>query len=405
MKKNRKLLIIVLVNIILFSIPIFNDKVNAKDNITYTENTEEDTEKLKEAYEESEQDLEGLYKYINKSKNDTEIMKDLNPEEYVKSYIVNGKGNISMKTLEKTLIRLIFKEVSSVLKIAMSIIVIAILSSLLKNMQDAFSNQGISEVAFYACYSILIVLLSKSFLVAIDVAKDVIYSITDFMAVVLPVLVTMIGLSGGVVESTMMDPIVMEAALIIPRIYTTFIIPLILIGFALQFANNLSKEHKITNLCNMVKKITLWSQGFIITVFIAILSIRGITASTLDAVAMKTTKFAIDNFVPIVGKSFSDAISSVAGYSLIIKNAVSGVGLLVIVLLITYPIIKIVSMIWIYRFSAALVEPISDKRMTSAISAASDSLVMLLSCVLSLSLMFFILIGIMASASKFVVGA
>jgi stage III sporulation protein AE len=31
---------------------------------------------------------------------------------------------------------------------------------------------------------------------------------------------------------------------------------------------------------------------------------------------MKTAKFAVDNFIPVVGKALSDAVSTVAGYSL-----------------------------------------------------------------------------------------
>jgi stage III sporulation protein AE len=72
--------------------------------------------------------------------------------------------------------------------------------------------------------------------------------------------------------------------------------------------------------------------------------------------------------------------------------------------MILYPIVKIVLMVLIYKISAALVEPISDKRITSTIAAAGDSLVLLLSSVLSVSLMFFVLLAIMASAGKFVVG-
>ena len=72
--------------------------------------------------------------------------------------------------------------------------------------------------------------------------------------------------------------------------------------------------------------------------------------------------------------------------------------------MILYPIIKIVLMSIIYKLSAAVVEPISDERITSTISSTGDSLVLLLSCVLSVSLMFFVLIAIMASAGKFIVG-
>lgn len=405
MRRNKKFLILIIGFMIFFKTPLFNKVAMGIDNINYEEKEEEEVEKVKEVYDESLDELDELYRYINITKSDVDLMKELNPEEYVKSYITNGKGNISFEDVKSSIISILLKEVTIVLKLAISIIVVSVLSSLLKNLQDAFKSEGIAEVAFYACYSILIVLISGSFFVAVDVIKDVIYSVSDFMAAILPVLVSMVGLSGGLVQATMMDPIVMGAVIIIPRIYTTIIIPLISVSFALQFANNISKEHKINNLCSMVKKTAVWIQGIIITVFIALLTIRGITSNTLDAVAMKTTKFAIDNFIPIVGKSFSDAISSVAGYSLVIKNAISGIGLLVIILLIAYPIIKIVCMIGIYRFSSALIEPICDKRITDSIASVGDNLVILLSCLLSISLMFFILIGIMASAGKFIVGA
>jgi stage III sporulation protein AE len=376
-------------------------KVSAKEELTKVVDTTKGEITIDDG---TTKDLNNLYNYINNKKTDVELMNELDPIEYIKSYIKDGKGNISIAKVGKAIVSMLFKEVGSVLKFAISLIAISIFCSFLNNLQESFSNKSISTVAFYACYSILIMVLSKSFLISISVAKDVIYGISDFMGAILPILVTMIGLACGIVEATTIDPIVMGAVVIIPRIYTTLIIPLILISFVLQFANNLSEEHKIDNLCKMVKQSTLWMQGIIITIFIGLLTIRGITSTTIDAVALKTTKFAVDNFVPIVGKAFSDAIISVAGYSLIIKNAISAIGLVVIILIILYPIAKMILMILIYKLSAALVEPISDKRITSVISAAGESLVMLLSCVLSVSLMFFVLLAIMASAGKFIVG-
>ena len=402
MKKFKRLMILLVINICIFSIISPTAIVNAEE------------EQNKSAIEtivdegmidpETNKDLMGLYDYINKMKVDVELMNDLDPVEYVKSYITNGKGNLSFSQLGKAVVSLLFKEVGSVLKLAISMIVIAILCTLLKNLQDAFSTKSISQIAFYACYAVMVMLLSKSFLISISVAKDVINGVADFMAAILPVLVTMIALAGGVTQAATIDPIVMAAVVIIPRIYVTVIIPLIMVGFVLQFANNLSEEHKIDNLCKLLKQWTVWLQGIIITSFIALLTIRGITSTTIDAVALKTTKFAVDNFIPIVGKAFSDAIASVAGYSLIIKIAISGIGLMVIILIILYPIIKMILMAFIYKMSAALVEPISDKRITSTIAATGDSLVLLLSCVLSVSLMFFVLLAIMASAGKFIVG-
>ena len=119
---------------------------------------------------------------------------------------------------------------------------------------------------------------------------------------------------------------------------------------------------------------------------------------------LKTAKFAIDNFIPIVGKAFSDAIASVAGYSLIIKNAISAVGLIIIIIMTLYPVIKILLNSIVFKLTAALIEPISDKRITTAIASAGDSLILIMSCVLSVSLMFFVLLGIKASSGKYIIG-
>ncbi|WP_460277408.1 stage III sporulation protein AE [Clostridium sp. CTA-5] len=348
--------------------------------------------------------INALYDYINKMKTDVELMNNLDPVEYIKEYVKEGKGNLSIKTISKAVISMLFREVKSVLKLVISIVTIVIICSLIKNLQSAFSSDSVSEIAFYACYALIIMILSKSFIISINVAREVITNISDFMAALLPVLITMIGVAGGMTQAATLDPIVFVGVIFIPRIYSNIIIPLILMGFVLEFANNLSNEHKITNLCKLLKQSILWMQGIIITVFIGILTIRGITSKTIDAVTLKTAKFAIDNFIPIVGKTFSDAIASVAGYSLIIKNAVSSIGLVIIVLMLLYPIIKLILMTLIYKLAAALIEPISDSRITNSVAAAGSSMTLIISCVLSVSLMFFILIAIIASSGLFVVG-
>lgn len=352
----------------------------------------------------TKEELNSLYDYIRKMKTDVELMDSLDPVEYIKAYIKDGRGNLSFDTILNAVLSIVFKEVKSVLKLVLSIVTIAIICSLLKNLQDAFSDESISQVAFYACYALIIMVLSKSFIISISVAKEVITNISDFMSALLPILITMISLAGGITSAATLDPIVLGAVVFIPKVYSNLIIPMILMGFVLEFANNLSTDHKITNLCKLFKQATIWLQGIIITVFIGLLTIRGITSTTIDAVTLKTAKFAVDNFIPIVGKAFSDAITSVAGYSLIIKNAISSIGLVVIILILLHPLIKLILITFIYKLSAALVEPISDSRITKSLEAAGNSMTLITSCVLTVSLIFFILIGIIASSGRFIIG-
>lgn len=390
----KTILILIIISIVsVLGISLGLEKnVYAEENITLTNN------------EETQSKLNSLYDYINTMKSEVELVNELDPITYIQSYIENGEGNISISKVLSAVVSLFFKEVKTVLSLAFSIIVVGIICSLFKNIQSSFSSEGISQVAFYACYSILIILLSKTFIISISLAKDVIIQITDFMDKLLPILVAMLIAAGGFTQAATMDPIILGATILIPKIYLNVIIPLILITFVLQFTNNISSESKLSNLCGLVKKTTIWIQGLIITAFIAVLTIRGITSSTIDAVTLKTTKFAVDNFIPIVGKSFSDAITSVAGYSLIIKNAIGSIGLIVIILIILYPIIKLILSSLIFKLSAALLEPITDKRITSSIAAAGESLVLIMSSVLCVSLMFFVLIAIMISAGKGVIG-
>ncbi|WP_300384383.1 stage III sporulation protein AE [Clostridium sp.] len=354
--------------------------------------------------EEVDNKIEDLYDYINNMKTDVEILNDLEPVEYIKEYIKSGQSSLSISKIIRAITSLVFKEVKTAISLSISIIVIAIICSLIKNLQGAFANESISNIAFFACYSLLIIILSKSFIISINIAIDIIDKLSEFMAAILPVLVFMLTSIGGFAQAATMDPIILGATILIPRIYKNIIIPLITISFALQFANNISTEHKISNLCKATKQITVWLQGILLTVFIGILTVRGITSSTIDAVTLKTAKFAVDNFIPIVGKALSDTIASVAGYSLIIKNAISVVGLVIIIIMMLYPVIKIFLNSIVFKLTAALIEPISDKRITSAIASAGDSLILIMSCVLSVSLMFFVLLGIMASSGKFIIG-
>lgn len=360
---------------------------------------DEDSEAQK-ILDEQKEKLEDFYKYINDKKTDVELLNNLDAKEYVYNYIKSGEGNLSLKTVLDAVISLLFKEVKSVLTLTFSILAIAIFSDLISNLQESFTSKGVSKVAFYACYITLIMLLSKSFFISIEVAKDVIYGVSDFMNSLLPFLLSMTSLSGGIVQAATLDPIIMMLVIIIPKIYVNFIIPFILISFALEFANNLSSGNKINNLCKIIKQIIVWVQGIIMTGFVAVLTVKGITGKTIDAVTLKTTKFAVDNFIPVVGKSFSDAITSVASYALIIKNALTTLGLVVVILMIAYPIIKITLMTFIYKLTAALVEPISDKRIVSTIESVAKSMVLILSCVFCISLLFFILMGMMALAGK-----
>lgn len=347
--------------------------------------------------------LQSLYNYVSNMNTEFQEFSDFDAKSYVNSFIKSGTGNFSFSKIYKSIVTYIFKELLSSTKLMLIIIVIAILSALITNLQSAFSNESLSNIAYFACYSLLIIVVTKNFYIGLDLAKETINKMADFMAALIPVLMFLLASVGAVTEVAVMDPIIIGAVNIGARIYVELILPLIFIGFVLQFVNNISEEYKIDKLTKFINQLALWAQGLLMTVFIGILTIRGITSQTIDQVTVKVSKYAIDNFVPIVGKALSDAISSVAGYSILLKNALSGMGLLLIVVIVLFPILKIFILSMLFKFTAALIEPISDKRMVNCITSAGNSLVLIMSCLIAVSVMFFIMVSILAAAGKSII--
>lgn len=344
-----------------------------------------------------------LYDYITKMKTEYEILNDIDAKSFVDQFLRTGQGDLSPKKVYKVFIKYTLREVSATMKLLGVLIIISIVCALLNNLQTAFSNGNVSNIAYFACYSLIIIIIAKSFYIGIDLAKESIKTLTDFMAALMPVLMMLLASVGGFTQAALMDPIIMGVTNISARIIADFVIPIIIMSFVLQFVNNISEDYKIGRLSKLLNQIALWAQGIIMTLFVAVISIRSISSKAIDEVTMKTAKFAVDSFIPVVGKCLTDAISTVAGYSILLKNALGTLGLIIIIVLVLFPILKILVMAFLYKITAALIQPISDKRIVNCIGAAGDSLILIMASLLCISIMCFIMVAIIAGTGRAVI--
>lgn len=354
--------------------------------------------------EKEQTEISNLYEYITNVKTKYEIINDMQPRTFVDQFIKTGENGLSFKAISGYVIKYTFKEVIASMQLIGSLMIIAIICALLHNLQSAFNKESLSNIAYFACYGVMIVMITKSFYIVVELAKSTILNMTDFMAALIPVLMMLLASVGGFAEATLLDPVIMGFATISSRIYVDIIIPIIFMSFVLQFVKNISSDYKINNLTKLLKQIAIWVQGMVMTAFIAVITLRSIAAKTLDQVTIKTAKFAVDTFIPVVGKCLSDAISTVAGYSLLLKSAISGLGLIILIVIVLFPIIKLLIMAFLYKVAAALIEPISDSRTVDCINSVGDSILLLMSCVISVSIMFFIMVAIVASTGKGIIG-
>ena len=103
--------------------------------------------------------------------------------------------------------------------------------------------------------------------------------------------------------------------------------------------------------------------------FASLLTFHRITAPIIDNTAIRAARYAV-NAVPVVGQALSGAVDVAVLWSGAAKSAIMTTVIIVIVLICMPVIIKTAAFSIAYKITAAIIEPICDKRVVNAISAA-----------------------------------
>ena len=102
------------------------------------------------------------------------------------------------------------------------------------------------------------------------------------------------------------------------------------------------------------------------TVFLGVISVQGTSSAVADGVTIRTAKFVTGNFIPVVGRMFTDAADTVINASVLLKNTVGMAGVIILLLITTFPAIKILIISFIYKLSASLLQPLGEVRLFPA---------------------------------------
>jgi stage III sporulation protein AE len=328
-----------------------------------------------------------------------EILEGYDPQSIMKD-VAKGEFELSVKGMLKRALKHMFKELYLNIDILIKLVVLVILCSILKNLQSSFLSESVGELAFYACYMVIVSIMVVSFSNVMKLGTSIIDDMVNFMYATIPALITLLVSGGNLTSGGIFQPILVAIVEISATIFKNVFIPLIFLSTVLSIVNNISDKIQVSKLAGFLKLITKWALGLTLTLFVAIVSVQGSLGAVVDGVAAKTAKFAIGAFIPVVGGYLSDAAETVIGCTLIIKNAAGIAVMIGIIGMCIVPIIKILSLILLYRITCALIEPIAEKRITGCLNEMAGSLTYILGIVASVALMFLLSITVIISASN-----
>ena len=271
-----------------------------------------------------------------------------------------------------------------------SILVIIVIHSILRAISEGLDNEGVAQIIYYVQYILIVTLIMTNFVQIIDIVKDSIQNLVNFMNLLIPILITLMITTGSIVSAGLLQPILLFLITFMGNFITGIIIPLILVSTSLGIVSNISSKIQISKLASFFKSGSIWILGIILTIFVGLVSIEGTLSSSVDGITAKTAKAAVTSFIPVVGKILGDAVDTVIGCSSILKNATGIVGIIILLGIAIIPIIKLVVLMVIYYLGSAICQPIADEKIIKLLEQMGDTFKVLLGVMCSISVMFII---------------
>ena len=178
--------------------------------------------------------------------------------------------------------------------------VIIIISSVLRSITDGLENKSVSQITYYITYILIVTIVMKNFSDIINMVKTSIDNLVAFTNCLIPLLITLMITTGNI--AGMLQPIILWIISFIGNFINVVLVPASLISVALSVISNVSDRVPIDKLSKYINTTVVWILGIVLTIFVGVSSLEGSITNGVDALTVKTTKAAVSNFIPIVGK-------------------------------------------------------------------------------------------------------
>lgn len=313
---------------------------------------------------------------------------------------VKGEKDFSIKGYMLGLLKFMFHELAVHGKLLGTLILLTVFSMLLQSIQNAFDQSAISKVAYGIIYMVLIILALNSFHVAISYATEAIDNMLSFMIALIPLLLALMATVGSIASVAFFHPVILFLVNTSGLLIKNFVLPLLFLSALLSIVSTMSEHHKVTQLAKLLRNVSMGALAFFFTVFLGVMSVQGATAAVADGITIKTAKFITGNFIPVVGRMFTDATDTVMSASILLKNSVGIIGALLLLLLAIFPAIKVLILAFIYSMAAALLQPLGGGPIVESLGIIGKSVMFIFAALMTVSIMFFLAITIIIAAGN-----
>ncbi|MBM6751296.1 stage III sporulation protein AE [Mediterraneibacter glycyrrhizinilyticus] len=318
--------------------------------------------------------------------------------EEVLSELITGNWSGLGKTFLGYLSDRIFYEFRYNRENLVYMLMVALTAAVFTNFSSAFQNRQVSEISFYVLYMLLITLCLTAFRVAAQGLEENLDALVDFMRVLCPSYFLAVAFASGSVTSLFFYNVILVLIYVVELVLVRFLLPVINVYIMIQVLGNLTGEDFLSEFAQLLQKLVSWILKSLLAGVVGINVVQGLLAPVIDSLR-KSALTRTAEALPWIGNAVGGAAEIVLGTAVLIKNGIGMAGAVIAVVICAVPVIQMLILAFLYKLAAALVQPVSDKRITGCISSVSEGYELLLKVVFTAGVLFLLTIAIVAAST------
>ena len=372
--------------------------LNSIDVLAETTNNSDVTQQLSSSINQllNGLDLSSLEEFV--ASLDTFNFFETNVIDKIKS-ILSGEYFTDYASIFSSILSLFFITFKDFIPFLFTLLAIGILSNIIVEFK---SNEGTADMVHFVCFSVMIIIILYIFKDILSLTSATLASILKQMQMIFPILIAMLTSIGSFSTISIYNPLVAVLTTIVSVVFDKLLYPIFIIIFIFTILGSLTSTVKLDKLQGFLSSSFKWIVGLVFTLFTGFLSIQGISAGKYDSVSIKATKFAIKSYIPIIGSYISDGMDFLVLGSVLVKNTIGLVGVLILFISIITPILNMLIVKLGLQLTAGILEMTDSSKSSNFLSKCSNLLIYPIVLILGVAFMYVITISlIMCTANIF----
>lgn len=278
------------------------------------------------------------------------------------------------------------------------ILLLVIIAAIFTNFSGMFKSTQVSEISFFMLYMLLITICLNNFRVLADAVSVNLEKLMEFMRLLGPIYFFAVGMATGSSTSITFYQLVLLLVFMVELLVLNFLIPVTQIYLIMRILGELSPEIHLSKFAELLETIVNWALKALMAGIVGLNVIQSLISPAIDSVKRSlVTKSG--EALPVIGDVIGGATEIVLGTAVLIKNGIGVAGMLVCLAVCLTPIIQMAVTTLMYQLVAALMQPISDKRMVNCVSSMADGTKMLLRVIVTTGVLFMLTIAVVATTT------